>query len=76
MTACQHSPTKSHPRLSPWAETLRRGLALFRSALSEIFDESAYARFLARRQLTCSRESYGAFLREHEFTKARRPHCC
>jgi len=53
-----------------------RALALLVSALREIFDESAYARFLNRRQMTSSREAYAAFCREYEAAKARRPRCC
>lgn len=44
--------------------------------LREIFDESAYARYLERNQLRSSREAYARFLREHELVKARRPRCC
>jgi hypothetical protein len=44
--------------------------------LREIFDESAYSRFLARHQLTPSRDSYAAFWSEYERAKARRPRCC
>ena len=46
------------------------------AALREIFDESAYARFLEQRQLSPSRPPYAAFRREYEVTKARRPRCC
>jgi hypothetical protein len=46
------------------------------AALREIFDESAYTRFLSRHQLVVSRESYAAFLREQEFIKSRRHRCC
>jgi hypothetical protein len=53
-----------------------RAFALLVSALREIFDESAYARFLSRRQMTSSREAYAAFCREYEAAKARRPRCC
>jgi S-adenosylmethionine:diacylglycerol 3-amino-3-carboxypropyl transferase len=49
---------------------------LLLSALREIFDESAYARFLARQQMASSRQAYAEFLREHELAKARRPRCC
>ncbi len=49
---------------------------VFTSALREIFDEAPYARFLKRRQLRASRESYGEFLRERAQEKARRPRCC
>jgi hypothetical protein len=49
---------------------------LLASALREIFDESAYARFLDRRKLASSREAYAAFCRENEVAKARKPRCC
>jgi hypothetical protein len=44
--------------------------------LREIFDESAYARFLARHETSSCRRAYAAFLREQEGIKARRPKCC
>ncbi|MGC2184380.1 MAG: hypothetical protein WA637_13950 [Terriglobales bacterium] len=50
--------------------------AIVGSVLSEIFDESAYARFLERRQLTTSPQAYAEFLRESEATRQRRPRCC
>jgi hypothetical protein len=46
------------------------------AALREIFDETAYARFLQRAQMTPSREAYAAFWREREKACARRPRCC
>jgi hypothetical protein len=49
---------------------------IVRSALQEIFDESAYARFLMRRQLQTSREAYAEFLRENEVSRQRRARCC
>ena len=48
----------------------------FPATLREIFDESAYARFLSERQLASSRAAYASFRREYEVTKARRPRCC
>lgn len=72
----------SRPRLSDWATpsflaaVLKNAFILVRSVLSEIFDESAYNRFLSRQRLPDSPESYAAFLREHELIKARRPRCC
>ncbi len=51
-------------------------ITLLLSALREIFDESAYSRFLARREMTSCPGSYAAFLREQERIKARRPKCC
>jgi hypothetical protein len=53
-----------------------RLLSLLMAALREIFDESAYARFLSRRQIVSSREAYAAFCRECDTAKARRPRCC
>jgi hypothetical protein len=53
-----------------------RALSLIMAALREIFDESAYARFLSRRQMASSREAYAAFCREYDTAKARRPRCC
>ena len=55
---------------------LARCLALVRATLQEIFDESAYARFLERRGLASSREAYACFLRETESSRVRRPRCC
>lgn len=46
------------------------------AALREIFDESAYARFLDHRQLTSSRAAYAVFCQENDAAKARRPKCC
>ena len=46
------------------------------AALREIFDESAYARFLDRQRVASSQAAYGEFLRESEIAKARRPRCC
>jgi hypothetical protein len=55
---------------------MRCGLAVVRLALREIFDESAYARFLERQQVESSREAYAEFLRESEASRGRRPRCC
>jgi hypothetical protein len=46
------------------------------AALREIFDESAYERFLRRTQMASSREAYAAFCRERESSQARRTKCC
>jgi hypothetical protein len=46
------------------------------STLREIFDESAYSRFLARHGGCSCPRAYAAFLREQEGIKARRPKCC
>ncbi|HUM05629.1 MAG TPA: hypothetical protein VLT90_09215 [Terriglobales bacterium] len=46
------------------------------AVLREIFDESAYERFLARNGMERSRRNYAAFCREHHHSKAYRPRCC
>ncbi len=57
------------------AEAIRVFVVLW-AILREIFDESAYRRFLVRQKLTSSPAAYGEFLRETEVSKARRPRCC
>lgn len=51
-------------------------LKIVLDVLREIFDESAYARFLARHKLLSSAEAYAEFLREAENAAAPRPRCC
>jgi hypothetical protein len=57
---------------NPFRLFLKTVLAMLR----EVFDESAYARFLARRGVTSSRLAYAEFLHETEHSRARRPRCC
>jgi hypothetical protein len=61
------------PGISVW---LKCTGAMLLSVFREIFDESAYQRFLVRAQMSRSRESYAAFREEHDALKARRPRCC
>ncbi len=49
---------------------------LIKAMLREIFDESAYERFLARTGRTRTAASYRAFLKEGETSLARKPRCC
>jgi hypothetical protein len=49
---------------------------ILRATLREIFDESAYERFLHRTGMASSAQAYGAFRREFEESKTRRPKCC
>lgn len=51
-------------------------IAMVHATLQEIFEESAYARFLERRNIASSREAYAIFLRETESSRVRRPRCC
>jgi hypothetical protein len=55
---------------------ITRLFTVFIGALREIFDESAYSRFLNRQRMASSPAAYGEFLRENEVAKARRPRCC
>ena len=55
---------------------IRRTLSVIVSILREVFDESAYARFLERRQLRTSRDAYAQFLSESRQQRERRPRCC
>jgi len=50
--------------------------SIVRAALREIFDESAYDRFLARTHSERSASSYRAFMRERENAMARKQRCC
>lgn len=62
--------------LSVASANLRAALQLVCAALREIFDESAYHRFLLRRGLQPSAATYADFRAEHEQAKSRRPRCC
>jgi hypothetical protein len=55
---------------------VRNAWKLFRDILAEVFDESAYQRFLRRTNDVATNESYRAFLRERETTIAKKPRCC
>lgn len=57
-------------------QTIARFWRFVLCVLREIFDENAYARFLAREGAASSRDSYAAFLREREAVVQRRPRCC
>jgi hypothetical protein len=56
--------------------SLRELCGLIVAVLREIFDESAYQRFLDRSHLQSSASAYAIFLRENEQAKSRRPRCC
>lgn len=57
-------------------QQIHRAWQLLLMTLREIFDENAYARFLAREGIAPSRCAYAAFLRERESAMERRPRCC
>ena len=66
----------SQNKVSEARAQITRPFSLLMSTLREIFEESAYERFLARAQVESSPAAYGNFLRETEAAKARRPKCC
>jgi hypothetical protein len=55
---------------------LAQAARIFVAMLQEIFDESAYARFLQRSKMQPSTQAYAAFCHEHEAAKTRCPKCC
>jgi len=55
---------------------IQKTFRILRAMLREIFDESAYDRFLRRKQIASSPGAYAAFRREFEEAKTRRPKCC
>jgi hypothetical protein len=57
-------------------KALARAFAVLVEMLQEIFDESAYQRFLNRNELHSSSQSYSMFRQENEEAKSRRPRCC
>jgi len=56
--------------------SLRELFGLIVAVLREIFDESAYQRFLDRSRLESSPNTYAIFRKENEQAKSRRPRCC
>ena len=58
------------------SKLIAQGFSTIAAALREIFDESAYARFLRRTRQPSSRTAYRAFLAELSTQKQRRPRCC
>jgi hypothetical protein len=53
-----------------------RMMHIIRATLREIFDESAYDRFLLRTQAPRSVGSYRAFTRERDAAMVKKPRCC
>ena len=63
-------------RVSAIAAAIIRSFKLLAAILREIFDESAYQRFLDRSDLESSPNAYAIFSKENEHAKSRRPRCC
>jgi hypothetical protein len=74
---CRSSDSPDHPITCDFPIT--RSLSLCRTLLAtlrEIFDESAYDRFLLRNNAARSIASYRAFTRERDASMQRKPRCC
>jgi hypothetical protein len=69
LPGCARLDSRGRLRLREWG-------GLMVAVLREIFDESAYQRFLDRSHLQSSASAYAIFLRENEQAKSRRPRCC
>jgi hypothetical protein len=82
-TSSRRTPTKTVPEHSASGsshETLKNvlvaALQTIRATVREIFDESAYDRFLLRTHASRSTASYCAFTRERETAMLKNPRCC
>ena len=64
--------TRSHPA----SVVFRRIMQTIRATLREIFDESAYDRFLLRTHASRSIASYRAFTHERDAAMLKKPRCC
>lgn len=85
-TASRRIPTLSVPRHTASGsshETFKdllprfiKAMRILRSTLREIFDESAYDRFLLRTHGSQSVATYRAFTRERDAAMLKKPRCC
>jgi len=57
-------------------ELMNRVMQTIRATLCEIFDESAYDRFLLRTHASRSIASYREFTRERDAAMLKKPRCC
>jgi hypothetical protein len=69
-------PGMAKAKPNPILAAMVRAFSVIAAVLREIFDESAYQRFLDRSQLQSSAGSYAMFRQETEQAKSRRPRCC
>jgi hypothetical protein len=81
MIARDLTPARAKPARSgdPGNRVIGKTRAFFnilRAALLEIFDESAYDRFLQHTHAARSTQSYRAFMREREAATGQKPRCC
>ena len=74
-----HDFSRAEEGKKSWAlapAVFRRVVQVIRAALLEIFDESAYDRFLLRTNASRSVASYSNFIRERDAAMAKKPRCC
>ncbi len=76
MTDYRKLPGDSRPKAGSPMPMLNYAGSVLLSALREIFDESAYTRFLGRNRIASSTAAYAAFMREQGAAKVRHPRCC
>jgi hypothetical protein len=67
---------KSGHRKDLAPELMNRVMRTIRAVVREIFDESAYDRFLLRTHASRSVASYRAFTRERDAAMLKKPRCC
>lgn len=67
---------KSGNRKALVPEMMNRVVQILRATLREIFDESAYDRFLVRTHSSRSTASYREFMRERDAAVVKKPRCC
>jgi hypothetical protein len=67
---------RSYKTPEDFLQGFRNAIRTFRATLREIFDESAYDRFLLRTQASRSTASYREFTRERDAAMAKKPRCC
>jgi hypothetical protein len=72
-----HPITCDHPITRfPFIPAINKVMQTIRATLREIFDESAYDRFLLRIHAPRSVASYRAFTRERDDAMLKKPRCC
>ena len=77
MSVSKHAASgSSYEILKDLLPRLTIAMRTLRAALREIFDESAYDRFLLRRKAKRSIASYRDFTRERDAAMQRKPRCC
>lgn len=85
-TPSRRTPTKTVPELAAsgssheifkdFLQRVASAMRILPAVLREIFDESAYDRFLLRTHAPRSVASYRAFARERDAAMLKKPRCC